>query len=79
MFTVYVVEYFEPMLKVLKAESRLKQGKEEWKVYWGSLIHCLFPGEKVVNIYGNEWIYEGELDEEGLACGQGVATRIDGL
>ena len=35
----------------------------------------LFSGNKTVSINGDAWDYEGEINEDGLACGQGVATR----
>ena len=38
-----------------------------------------FPGSKTITDRdGKEWDYQGNIDEDGKACGLGISTRLDG-
>ena len=38
----------------------------------------MFLGKKMIKIFGFEYSYEGETDQGGLACGEGVAIHSNG-
>lgn len=46
----------------------------EYHVYTLRVANKLHQGTKKLKIDGGEWEYEGEMDENDQACGQGVAT-----
>ena len=68
----------EPWLRDLRAEGKLKHGKLPLFINTFS-----FEGKKKVvdktnfSYWDKERKYEGEIDENGLACGYGVASCKD--
>ena len=69
MYTQYVGDYLQPWVQELRLRGKLKRGKKKIHIKG---VNRYFPEE------GEDWDYEGELDQDGLACGMGELSNKDG-
>ena len=71
-FTLYVVYYLEPMFSSMRNREQLRQGKNSYPDNTLSIVHG-----KEIEINGEQYVYTGEVDKDGNACGKGVASQLN--
>ena len=64
-YTIYILEYLEPWFEKQRKLGKLKHGQSTTSVD----SSCIFADPF------KDCGYEGEVDENSLACGYGVATQ----
>ena len=68
-YSHYIHGYLLPWLNEQRKAGKLTKGKT---TYPSSFIH-LVTNMKWTNREGHEFIYTGEVDQDGFICGEGVA------
>ena len=70
-FSQYIHEYWLPWLDEQRKAGKLIKGKYQ------SQILLTITDEKRIEITIKEYDYTGEMDQDGKACGQGVAVFVN--